>query len=296
MAERTLVGMRAPRLLRFARSRAGVVVNYHNVVPDGQPAGGDRSLHISRSDFARQLDVLMETHEVTGLPSLIEAGGSDGSSPSAAITIDDGYRGALTVGLRELRSRGLPCTIFVPPALLGAEALWWDALAPEGPGGLPTPLREEALTLAGGRPEDVWSWAARRGLERRPQPPHAGLVGEDELGDVVRREGVTVGAHGWTHANLAVLGGKELEDELGRPLNWLKERFGAAFVPWLSLPYGRSTEQVVSTAVEAGYRGVLDISGRLLEAELRNQDRTVPRINIPAGLTVDGFRLRTAGL
>lgn len=296
VAERSLVALGGPRLIRAARRGDDVVLAYHNVVPDGEAPGGDRSLHLPRADFARQLDVLAETHSVVDLETVLGGGGRGRRPPRAAVTFDDGYRGALTVGLDELAARGMPCTVFVPPALLGAGEVWWDALAPDGGGGLPAGLREEALAEADGRADDVWRWAERRGLSRRPQPDHAGLVDEGELADAARREGVSVGSHGWSHADLTRLEETEVREELRRPLAWLEERFGARLVRWLSLPYGRWTDAVVSAAVEAGYRGVLDLSRRLVDPDALPGARRIPRVNVPAGITPEGFRLRAAGL
>lgn len=295
LVERSLVGLGAPGLLRRARSGDAVVLAYHNVVPDGAPPGGDRSLHLDRADFARQLDLLAASHRVVDLETLVEAGEGDGG-PVAAVTFDDGYRGALGVGLEELDARGMPCTVFVSPALLGTGGAWWDALAPEEGDGLPEPLREEALTRAKGRSDDVWRWAEGRGLSPRPQPDHAGLADADELAEAVARANVTVGSHAWSHADLTRLDGDELRDELRRPLRWLEERFPGSLVRWLSLPYGRGDDRVVSAALESGYRGVLDLSGGLVDRDVVPTTRRVPRRNVPAGVSPEGFRLRASGL
>lgn len=295
LVERSLVSLGGPAVLRRIGGGDAVVLAYHNVVPDGEPPGGDGSLHLDRADFARQLDLLSESHEVVGLEHLIESGSGD-AGPVAAVTFDDGYRGALTVGLEELAARGMPCTVFVSPALLGSAGPWWDALAPEEGDGLPDGLREEALTRAKGRSGDVRRWAEGRGMSPRPQPDHAGLVDADELGEAVARQTVTVGSHGWSHANLARLGDEELGEELRRPLAWLEERFPGSLVRWLSLPYGRGDERVVAAALEAGYRGVLDLSGGLVDTGALSAARRIPRRNVPAGVSPEGFRLRASGL
>lgn len=294
LAERTLVAAGAPRLLRAAADGDSVVLAYHNVVPDGEPPGGDRPLHLPRTDFVRQLDLLTRSHRVVELETVLTAGRPDGSRPLAAITIDDAYRGALTVGLAALEARGLPCTVFVSPALLGSDATWWDALSPAGREPLPNSLREAFLTAARGSWEEVFRMADRRGLDRLPQPVHAGIAEEDVLADAAGREGVALGSHGWRHANLAELEDDELEEELTRPLSWLRERFPGSVVGWLSLPYGRSSARVVEAAVDAGYEGVLDLSRRLVPSG--GARRTAPRVSVPAGITPEGFLLRASGL
>lgn len=293
LAEKALVSLGAPALLRLANHGRGLVLAYHNVVPHGARPGGDRSLHLARSEFAGQLDLLTETHRVVDLATLLTPGRGDSQPPLAAITIDDAYRGAMTVGLEELEARSLPCTVFVAPALIGSGPPWWDALAPKD-GSFAESVRERLLTQAKGCAEEVEREAARGDLTRRRQPDHARIVNEGELRDAASRSGVTLGSHGWSHVNLTRLQGPELREELRRPLDWLQEQFPQSVVPWLSLPYGRTSQSVVEAALDAGYEGVLDLSKRLLPTDAVGT--TVPRINVPAGVSREGFQLLTAGL
>ena len=296
LTEQSLVALGGPRLVRVLRSERDVVLAYHNVIPDGSPPGGDRSLHLSRADFARQMDLLDETCDVVDLNTLIQTRRDLGGRPLAAVTFDDGYRGALTVGVDELEARGMPCTVFVPPGLLGIDAPWWDALASEDGTGLAPKLRDGALDRAKGRSDDVFRWAEERGVPAHDQPRHAGLVDEGELAAVVERGGVTVGAHGWTHADLTRVETDELRFELGRPLKWLQARFGDAVIPWVSVPYGRWSDDVVDMALDVGYEGVIDLSGKLVERRDLAENRRLHRKNIPAGISPEGYLLRLAGL
>lgn len=293
LAERGLVAARIPAVLRALRPAAGAILTYHNVVPDGEPPGGDRSLHLARDEFARHLDVLRRSHRIVPLTTLLERPKVD-ERPLAAITFDDGYRGALTVGLRELAIRGLPCTVFVAPGLLGSSSLWWDALADPEEGRVPRSVRERALIEARGGEQQVRRWAASRGLSLRSQPPHASIVDEEFLASVVSEADVWIGSHGWGHANLVRLQGEELREEVRRPLVWLRERFRAAVVPWLSLPYGHGSSRVTTAALDAGYEGVLSLSGQRVKSD--SGVETVPRVNVPAGSSPEGILLRAAGM
>ena len=105
IAERGLRAVLAPARLRALRQRA-LVVAYHNVVPDDWAGGGDRSLHLSRSDFIARLDVLQTTHDVVPLAALLDCTASSYKRPRAAITFDDAYRGAVTIGILELGAAG----------------------------------------------------------------------------------------------------------------------------------------------------------------------------------------------
>lgn len=292
LLQRCLVGGGAAWISRRLHHDDAVILAYHNVVPEGERPAGDASLHLPRRDFARQLSLLAETHRVVPLEEALRPAG--GERPRAAVTFDDAYRGAVTAGVEELSSRGLPATVFVAPGLLGRDGLWWDELAPAGKAGLPGGLREEALTEARGVTEEVHAWADDRGLPRRTPPRHAGVATEDELAAAVAGGGVTLGSHTWSHANLARLRGEELRDELSRPLRWLRDRFPEACLPLLSLPYGRSGPGVERAARDAGYDGVFRISGGLAGPGVERY--AVPRVNVPAGLSEDGFVLRAAGL
>lgn len=292
LVEKSLVAGGCASVGRYLHRGRTLILAYHNVVPEKGELAGDSSLHLPRSEFARHLDLLSETHRVLPLEEAL-APGPEGR-PRAAVTFDDAYRGAVTAGVDELARRGLPATVFVNPGLLGRPGFWWDELTPRGAVALPDGLREEALDRGRGIAEEVYRWAAGRGLERRSLPAHAGVATEEELAAAAGTPGITLGSHAWSHANLARLDAEELEDELSRPLGWLRDRFPEAVCPWLSLPYGRSGPGVERAVREAGYEGALRVTGGLAGADV---DRySVPRVNVPAGVSDAGFVLRTAGL
>src|SRR2546423_5455975 len=108
IAERVLLAS-GGRAARWRMRDRTLILAYHNVVPDEQPIFGDRSLHLRRSDFAAQLDALRETHDVVPLPAVLLP--SHGPRPRAAITFDDAYAGAVTLGVAEVVARGLPATV-----------------------------------------------------------------------------------------------------------------------------------------------------------------------------------------
>lgn len=294
IAERTLVAAGGPSLLRTWNRGRGVILAYHNVIPDGAEPGGDRSLHLPRSDFARQMDRLAATHRVVRLTELLEATGSRGRRPLAAITFDDGYRGALTVGLRELEARSLPATFFVSPGLLGREALWWDELAEEARRVLPEAWATTAQEEARGVQDEVLRWAQARRVGTTAQPGHAGVITEEELEAASRSPVVTLASHTWSHPNVTALDAAELESELVRPLRWLRERFPGRTVPLLSWPYGRSDDAARRASRAAGYERVFRIEGGLVGRG--GGDFELPRTNVPAGASLERFSLLTAGV
>jgi peptidoglycan/xylan/chitin deacetylase (PgdA/CDA1 family) len=101
-------------------------------------------------------------------------------------------------------------------------------------------------------------------------------------------------SHTWSHPNLAALEPAELTAELTRPLAWLRDGFPEPLAV-LAYPYGRSSPQVEAAAAAAGYRAALRIDGGWLRSG-RGRTHALPRLNVPSGLSLQGFRLRTAGL
>ena len=290
--ERVLLAAGAGRLSLAVRRARSLVLAYHNVVPAGASPVGDRSLHVAQDAFGQQLDLLRRSHEVVPLDALLD--GTAGGRPRAVITFDDAYRGALTVGLAELTARRLPATVFVAPGILGDQVTWWDALADHETGEVDPALRGVALKECRGMARDVRALAARASRVARDMPAWARTAGEDELARAVGA-GMTVASHSMSHANLAVLDGASLEEEVKAPMTWLRERFPAAFLPFLAYPYGLTSPAAEAAALRAGCRGAFLVSGGYMPRRDAPAAR-LPRLNIPSGVSSAGFALRAAGL
>jgi peptidoglycan/xylan/chitin deacetylase (PgdA/CDA1 family) len=272
------------------RSRR-LVLAYHNIVPASAPRAGNLNLHLPEHEFARQLDVLAATHEVVGLDDLWSA--RSGSRPRVAITFDDAYEGALTVGVAELARRNMQATIFVAPALFAAVA-WWDVLADKTDGVIPERVQRHALENLRGRNDDILSWAQSTPRDGRPRSDLPNIGSEQQVLNAAAQPGISLGSHTWSHPNLAVATPRELDEELSRPLAWLRQRTSVEST-WLTYPYGRFNFIVERAAASAGYKGSFRIDG----GWIRRSDtvsHAIPRLNIPAGLSLDGFRLRLSGL
>jgi peptidoglycan/xylan/chitin deacetylase (PgdA/CDA1 family) len=280
----------------FSRRRIGpgpLILAYHNILPEHAEPGQDTSLHLGRAVFARQLDILAESCEVVPLDMVLQAPNGDGR-PRVIITFDDAYHGALSAGAAELARRKLPATFFVAPGFLGGRSFWWDVLAGPGGKGLPDGLRARALDEYQGRDERVRQWMASEGWEAREPEADCRCASEEAVRASLAHPGLTLASHTWSHPNLNRLEDAELKEELERPLRWLRERFQRV-LPWLSYPYGLSNSRVEAMAREAGYSGALLVSGGWSQDPSRNPF-AIPRFNVPAGLSLDGFRLRLAGL
>lgn len=269
-----------------------LILAYHNVVPDGSPTVGDSSLHLPRGSFAAQLDALLEMNEVVSLEAALSGRVTGRGRPRVAITFDDAYRGAVLAGVDELVGRGLPATIFVPPALLDDGIFWWDALTPVGKQGLAPEVRDDALQRMAGKGNAILG--ARAGIDSAQLPDYARGASKEELRAAAARPGITLASHSWSHPNLAALAPGELDEELTRPLAWLRENF-TGVLPYISYPYGLASPAVERAAQAAGYQAALRIDGGWLRDGFPNR-YAIPRLNVPAGLSDAGFRLRCSGL
>lgn len=281
-------------IVRLARGRMvgrTLVLAYHNIVPRDERAAGDLSLHLPQQAFATQLDMLLETHDIVALD---DAGaGGTGGRPRVAITFDDAYAGAMTAGIEELRRRGLPATVFVTPAFVGGEAFWWDRIAsPDS--GLSDDVREQALGPCRGEHERVLAWARAAGLRTHDLPQHAHCATERDLAAAAATAGISIGSHTWSHANLAAVDDATLRSELQRARDWLDARFPASR-RWFSYPYGRRNPAAESAALAHGHAGAFLIEGGWMPTGVETPSR-LPRLNIPAGLSANGFAIRAAGL
>ena len=291
--EAALVATGGPSIARKRRLHDVLVLAYHNIVPRGSDAVGDRSLHLSQDAFAAQLDSLSETHDVVPLRDAIAQIDSTHARPRAAITFDDAYAGAITSGIAELRSRRLPATVFVTPAFLGGKSFWWDIFA-DPDAGLDAGLRERALSEAHGLSAMVGTIAQRTGVGIHDMPAHACGASLGQLHAALEYEKISLAAHTMSHPNLISLTDAELAQELVSPLEWLQQ-FGDRALPMVSYPYGLADDRVQTAARTAGYVAGFMIDGGWTTAAPRNAF-AVPRLNIPSGVSRNGFILRAAGL
>ena len=247
---------------------------------------GDRSLHLPAEVFRAQLELILRTHEVAPLSDILNR--TTSSRPAVAITFDDAYRGALTAGRAVLAEAGVPATFFVVPGLVG-QSFWWDEIP------MSEELRQEILDRHAGRGQAVREQASQRGIILQVPPAHARAATEDELREALTTPGITFAPHSWSHPNLARLSGPDLRQELERPLEWLRSRFPIDRVlPLLAFPYGLSSVESRRETEAAGYEGAFAVSGGWIPRR-QSDPFSLPRLNIPDGLSSEGFGLRVAG-
>lgn len=294
--EAAIVASGVPGRRIRGRSSGTVVLSYHNVVPTGERAAGDLSLHIGQGRFGEHLDRIAETHDIVPL-SEVRVGQVAAGRPRAVVTFDDAYRGTITAGFEELNRRGLPAAVFVPPGCLGSEGFWWDRIATPHEG-LGPEARAHALESLGGRGDAILAWAAEVGRALSELPDHARPSTEDELFAAARSGRFELGSHTWSHVNLAGVPVSEAADEIARGHKWLDGvDADVPVVDWLAYPYGLySPEVVVAAARTVGHAVRVDGGAAEVGGSWTADAHRIPRINVPAGLSPHGLVLRLAAM
>lgn len=268
-----------------------MVLAFHNVVPDGAPRVGDRSLHLPLSTFREVLELASSLAEVVPLAAVHDRPAE--APPAIALTFDDCYAGFVELGVPELIRSGLPATIFVAPGILGGRTMWWDALA--GEEGLSDAARAHALGALRGDDAEILAWARAAGLPIRTLPEAWRTASEAQCDALCTHRALTLASHTWSHPNLAALPPAGVAEELARAASWLGARGPTVDAAALAYPYGLAPDPAVRAAtVPAGTRAYA-VSGGWLGGD--TPERTLlPRLNVPHGLSRQGLALRLSGM
>jgi len=294
-AEFALTRLGPVSLFRPRMRGRSLILAYHNIVPDGQSPGGDRAVHLPAATFRAELALLARYAEVLPLPVVLAEPSAPRQRPRVAITFDDAYTGALTVGVSLLREQGFPATVFVAPAFLDGRGFWWDEVVAPGHGsGFDPDFRDIALSRLQGDDALVRAEVRASGGWETTAPIHARCASVAALETALEYPGLTLASHTWSHPNLTVLDHSRLYEELARPLAWLR-RFGDRALPMLSYPYGLTSPSVEHAARAGGYQAGFTVTGGWCPPG-GIAPFAVPRLNIPAGLSASGFEVRLAGL
>jgi peptidoglycan/xylan/chitin deacetylase (PgdA/CDA1 family) len=197
-------------------ARRTVVLCYHSIHPTKSFASATPTV------FGNHLDWLAANCDVVPLeqiPRTVVTRG--GVRPAVAITFDDGYADNYDFAFPQLHDRGLHATFFVTAGLLDKD-----------PAVLARTQMLRRSTCDDVRPLE---WAQVRAM---------------------RAAGLEIGAHTYSHPNLAVLSGPRARDELRRSKQIIEDRLGEP-IRSMAFPFGKPgrhfTTETVALAEEAGY-------------------------------------------
>jgi GT2 family glycosyltransferase/peptidoglycan/xylan/chitin deacetylase (PgdA/CDA1 family) len=197
----TLAGCFLDRLSgRAARDRL-VILYYHSVPPE------------LRARFARQLDILAARATVVPVDS---CSSNARGRHNVAITFDDAFTSVLDNALPELRTRGMPATIFVPMGSLGRPPAW--------------------------EMEDEWV-------------DGGSVVATADALRSMTSELVQLGAHSLTHPHLTRLRLEDARLEIAGCREQMEIIFGTK-IRHFAFPYGDHDSTVIELCRDAGYERV----------------------------------------
>jgi peptidoglycan/xylan/chitin deacetylase (PgdA/CDA1 family) len=268
------------------RTRPGdrLILAYHNVVPADWAPRGDRSLHLPIDRFEEQLRLIREEAEIVPLMELLTTDAP--TDRRVAITFDDAYASALELGVGACVRASVPCTIFVAPGLLG-RIPHWDLAA------------EARAWTTSDRERFLW--------QERGVPPGAEYVAPScdtaalrisesgQLRSLVGSPLISIGNHTMWHPNLGALSTQEAREEIGDADRWLRERFPTQYVPVLAYPFGISAADTESACPPGTVEFALGVTGGWISAGTPPKRTQIPRWNVPAGISSEGFSLRLRG-
>src|SRR5687768_8386289 len=107
---------------------SGLILCYHNVVPNGYAEIGCAGVHMSRDTFERQMRWLTARYTVVSLTEFVDRLERGASLRAiAAVAFDDGYNGVFEQAAPILHALGIGATVFVVAEAVGrSEGFWWD--------------------------------------------------------------------------------------------------------------------------------------------------------------------------
>jgi peptidoglycan/xylan/chitin deacetylase (PgdA/CDA1 family) len=176
----------------------------------------------------------------------------EGGGLYAAVTFDDGFACVARNAVPELAARKIPVMIFVPAASLGGPPSW---------------------------------------ISDTGHPDSSEIVmSEEDLRELARIPGVSIGSHCLTHRNLMNLDVEESRREIRESKNRLEAIIGKE-VSSISFPHGAFDDRYTAIAYEVGYKHLFSISPTLyLEI-----DKVKGRVRVEPSDWPLEFHLKLAG-
>jgi peptidoglycan/xylan/chitin deacetylase (PgdA/CDA1 family) len=233
---------------------------------------------------------------------------------SLLVTFDDGYADNVDYALPLLKKHRVPALFFVSSDVLDKKArcwteeLLWMHRAGKLAGGAvaaiygalfgdaegPASREDQLLRIVRAGPLftacQVRNALAQAGVSLPEPPPVRQMMNRDDLVTLVR-SGMTIGAHGKTHAAMTMVGNldAELKEPRDRLSAILSGEAGSA-IQTLSFPHGAHTPTTIRRAVMHGYRLVFTTKEVLATLE-----RGAPHGNTLGRVNMDETKITRGG-
>lgn len=273
---------------RRRRVNGATIFCFHDVTADDVSAAlGERSLHIPMADFAEYVGWIASAYTVVPVAEVVaRLAAQRPLHGTACLTFDDAYQGVLDHALPLAHAQALPVTIFaVTQASRHREGFWWDALARLG--ALGDAERERCLTAFAGDGDRILAAHPAAASPSTHMRPAAGWPALRAAASDL----VAIQMHTQRHRTLSVLSPEDLRDELSPSA--FEAEMGAR-PTMVSYPYGRFNTLVTRETARLGY-----VAGLGMEFGVARPDSdpfALPRVNVPAGISLDALECRAAGL
>ncbi|NSW78206.1 MAG: polysaccharide deacetylase family protein [Chthonomonadetes bacterium] len=253
-------------------SKGIVILMYHEIALRDTPVFRYFPvLCAAPESFSAQLDWLRGHFEVISMDEAMRrlTNGTGQDSRAVVITSDDGWMGFHRYGVRALRDRGLPATVYVTTSVLQGQVPWyvrWRLLLEQHPQMLallarhvgraePFPNADSAISALKGleytRICSLWRQAVEIVPFEEGTLPSDWFIGENEVREALQSN-ITIGAHTVNHPILP----REPEASLRREVNECKNTLEAISerpVLHFAYPNGDHSDLVIRCVQEAGY-------------------------------------------
>lgn len=257
---------------RLQNQRGVLILMYHEIAPrDASVFCYFPVLCATLESFSAQLDWLTRHFEVISMDEAVRrlTNGTAQDSRAVVITSDDGWMGFHRYGVKALRDRRLPATVYVTTGVLQGRVPWyvrWRLLLEKHPQMLtvlardlgrnePFPNADSAISALKGldhaRIGSLWGRAVELTRFDEARLPSDWFIGEGEVREALQN-GITIGAHTVNHPILP----NEPEEIVQREVTESKSNLEALSgqpILHFAYPNGDHNEHVVRCVKEAGY-------------------------------------------
>lgn len=295
------------------------ILCYHTLGPDR--GGPDGWTVLRESDFRAQVAFLRRHYDIVGLDAALAGQGGQSRRPRAVLTFDDGDAGLHAHLLPILREAALLVTVYVATGQIEtATPFWFDRVvnALQGPAPIRIDLTDRGLSvwnLPATPGKARWSVLGNlletlkaAGPERRDalvaavlaQAPDSGAttpalgpMSRDQLRDLARTPGVTIGAHSHCHNLLDQIPPDQARDSVARSRALLEDWTGQK-VRHFAYPNGNHTAALRAMVAQLGFASATVLG--MTTAPAGGDRFALPRFPIGRYDTIDRFRLRLVGI